>query len=212
MATLAVGMPVRAATGFSPDVNSFVEALAVQPDGKILIAGEFDTVNGTTHRCIARLNADGTVDNSFDAGPISSTGYLFIGSLALQADGKIVVGGNFNMLGNQPRNYIARLNADGSLDSSFSPDADFVVYCLALQPDGKILAGGVFGRLGGQPRDSIGRVNPDGSLDMSFNPGASGGGPYGTVVYALAVQADGRILVGGRFSNLGGNRAVSSDG
>jgi hypothetical protein len=108
--------------------------------------------------------------------------------------------------GTTPRNYIGRLNPDGSLDTSFDPGANGSVGAIALQPDGKILVGGDFTTLGGggtgtTPRKYIGRLNPDGSLDTSFNPGADG------YVHALALQSggsDGKILVGGDFTTLGG--------
>jgi uncharacterized delta-60 repeat protein len=119
-------------------------------------------------------------------------------SLAVQADGKILVGGDFSTLGGQTRNYLGRLNPDGTLDTAFNPGANGSVYSLAVQADGKILVGGDFSTLGGQTRNCIGRLNPDGTLDTGFNPGAD----YG--VDSLAVQADGKILVGGDFSTLGG--------
>jgi uncharacterized delta-60 repeat protein len=119
-------------------------------------------------------------------------------ALAVQADGKIVVGGAFTTLGGLPRDYIARLNPDGTLDAAFNPGATGAVDSLAVQADGKIVVGGVFTTLGGQPRDRIARLNPDGTLDAAFNPGANNN------VSALAVQADGKIVVVGRFTELGG--------
>ena len=131
-----------------------------------------------------------------------------IRALAVQADGKILVGGNFTTLGGggtgtTARNYIGRLNPDGSLDTSFNPGANDWVLALAVQADGKILVSGLFTTLGGggtgtTTRNHIGRLNADGSLDTSFDPGANGS------VFALAVQADGKILVGGGFTTLGG--------
>jgi len=123
-------------------------------------------------------------------------------SLAVQVDGKILVGGYFTTLGAQSRNYIGRLNADGTLDTSFNPGANNEVISLALQADGKVLAGGGFTTLGGQSRDRIGRLNADGTLDPSFNPSA--GGVVYPSVYSLALQADGKIVVGGVFTGLGG--------
>ena len=96
------------------------------------------------------------------------------------------------------RNYIGRLNPDGTLDATFNPGAGNVVIALAVQADGKIVVGGSFTTLGGGARGNIGRLNPDGTLDATFNPGA------GNVVNALAVQADGKIVVGGLFTTLGG--------
>jgi uncharacterized delta-60 repeat protein len=121
-------------------------------------------------------------------------------SLAVQADGKILVGGYFTTLGGKTRNYIGRLNADGTVDSGFNPGANGTVYSLAVQADGEILVGGNFTTLGGQTRNYIGRLNADanGTVDSGFNPGAS------SDVYSLAVQADGKILVGGYFTTLGG--------
>jgi hypothetical protein len=81
-------------------------------------------------------------------------------SLALQGDGKILVGGaSFSTLGGQSRNSIGRLNADGTVDTSFNPGADSAVSSLALQADGRILVGGYFTTLGGQSRNGIGRLN-----------------------------------------------------
>ena len=131
-----------------------------------------------------------------------------VDAVAVQADGKILVGGVFTTLGGggtgtTPRNRIGRLNADGSLDTSFDPGANGAVDAVAVQADGKILVGGGFTMLGGggtgtTPRNRIGRLNADGSLDTSFNPGANDS------VHAVAVQADGKILVGGGFTTLGG--------
>jgi uncharacterized delta-60 repeat protein len=184
--------------GFNPGAytNSDAYSLALQPDGKILVGGFFMTLGGQSCSCIARFNADGTVDTAFNSAA-STEAY----ALALQANGKIVVGGFFTTLGGQSRSYLGRLNADGTVDSSFNPGANSTVLSLALQADGKILVGGAFGTLGGQSRNSIGRLNADGTLDTSFDPGA-GGGIYG--VCSLAVQPDGKILVGGEFTTLTG--------
>ena len=121
-----------------------------------------------------------------------------VSALVVQADGKIVVGGAFTTLGGQPRDRIARLNPDGTLDTAFDPGANGGVSVLALQEDGKIVVGGSFSELGGQPRGKIGRLNPDGTLDAAFDPGADDS------VSSLGLQADGKIVVGGSFTELGG--------
>jgi uncharacterized delta-60 repeat protein len=182
---------------FNPGANEEVTSLAVQADGKILVGGGFTNLGGQARNYIGRLNADGTLDGGFNPGTgavIDATVY----SLAVQADGKILVGGGFTTLGGQPRNYIGRLTANGTLDSAFNPGANDRVNSLAVQPDGKILVVGNFTTLGGQTRNRIGRLNADGTLDSGFNPGAN------DRVYPLAVQADGKILVGGLFTTLGG--------
>ena len=192
-------------TGFNPGANNTVGSLAVQADGKILVGGGFQALGGQWRNCIGRLNADGTLDSGFNPGAGGNSPY--VDSLAVQADGKILVGGDFTTLGGQTRNYLGRLNADGTLDSGFNPGAGGnspYVDSLALQADGKILVGGGFTTLGGQTRNYIGRLNADGTLDTGFNPGVEQNPGYGVVVSSLAVQADGKILVGGEFTALGG--------
>ena len=139
-----------------------------------------------------------TVDPEFNPGASSDVVSSDVYSLAVQADGKVLVGGGFTTLGGQARNYIGRLTADGILDSGFNPGANSSVGSLAVQADGKILVGGGFTMLGGQARNHIGRLNADGTLDSGFNPGAN------SSVGSLAVQADGKVLVGGFFTTLGG--------
>ena len=177
--------------------------MALQADGKVVVGGTFTTLGGggmgtTTRNNIGRLNPDGSIDTTFDPGADAQVEVLVI-----QADGKILVGGGFTTLAGAARSRIGRLNSDGSIDSSFDPGADNFVGTLAVQTDGKILVGGSFFHLGGggtgtTPRTNIGRLNSDGSLDTDFDPGAGG------IVYAIAVQADGRIVLGGAFITLGG--------
>src|SRR5262249_52085243 len=119
----------------------------------------------------------------------------------LQADGKILAGGSFYNLGGQARNRIGRLNADGTLDTTFNPGADYAVYSLAVQPDGRILVAGTFYTLGGQTCYYLGRLNANRSRDSAFNPGTLGASYY---VNSVALQADGKILAGGSFTTLGG--------
>lgn len=83
----------------------------------------------------------------------------------------------------------------------FNPGANNRVYSLAVQADGKILVGGNFTTLGGEPRTNIARLEMDGTLDDDFDPGVKGGLYH--VVYSLALQADGKILVGGGGHNAG---------
>ena len=117
-------------------------------------------------------------------------------SIALQADGKILVGGDFTTIGGQTRNNIARLDATTGLADSFNPNANDTVSAIAVQADGKILVGGYFNgtNIGGQTRNCIARLDPTTGLADSFDPNANG------IVYAIAVQADGKILVGGVFA------------
>lgn len=184
--------------GFNPGANATVETLALQADGKILVGGRFTTVAGQPRTNIARLSDDGTLEAGFSPAAKfgDSSGQVF--SLAVQGDGKILVGGWFNSLAGQPRNYLGRLNPEGTLDENFDPGANNTVLALAIQADGKILVGGSFTNLAGQPRNFIGRLNSNGTMDTNFNPTAS------NVVSSFGLQADGKILVGGSFTNLAG--------
>jgi len=185
---LATSTHSQTVDSFNPGADGWVYSLAVQADGKILVGGLFSTLDGGSRSNLGRLNADGTLDSTFNPG-VSS--YVFC--LAVQSDGKILVGGGFNTLAGQTRRSLGRLNADGTLDSTFNTGVDAYVYSLVVQADGKIVVGGAFVTLGGQPRRSLGRLNANGTLDSTFNPG--GGGD----VQSLAVQPDGKILVGGYY-------------
>ena len=197
-------------TGFNPGANNDVYSLAVQADGEILVGGQFTTLGGQTRNYLGRLNSDGTLDSAFNPG-VGSVGFWGVNALVVQADGKILVGGDFGTLGGQPCNCLGRLNADGTLDTGFNPGpvggggGGFYsgVDCLALQADGKILVGGEFTNLCGQACNYLGRLNADGTLDSGFNP-APGPIYYGDGVNSLALQADGKILVGGGFTTLAG--------
>ena len=113
-------------------------SLAVQPDGKILVGGYFTALGGQTRNGIAQFNPDGTLDSTFNPGASRTDSSGLVYSLVVQADGKILVGGWFTAVAGQPRQYLGRLNTDGTLDSGFDPGANWVVTSLALQADGKI--------------------------------------------------------------------------
>ena len=156
-------------------------AVTVQPDGKILYAGNFLAVDRLSRNFIVRFNADGTVDTSFDSG---GTVDNVISSIALQSDGKIVVVGNFTMVAGQTRNGIARLNADGSFDATFNSSFTSSNSGVAVQTDGKILVSGV--NVSGNLK--IVRLNVDGSNDTSFSS------PNYCVGNRIVVQTDGKII------------------
>jgi len=189
--------------------DAAVRASAIQKDGRILIGGEFSTYDGLSRNGIARLKPGGLVDESFNPGTGITGVYSYISiavyALAVQTDGKIIVGGNFTGYNGIPMNNIARLNSDGSLDASFTAGtgADDIIYDVAIQQDGKIIIGGSFSNYNGVSRNKIARLNKDGSLDASFNLGTGIGGDYATV-YALALQADNKIIAGGYFSDYNG--------
>lgn len=191
-ALAAIAARAQTADSFNPQANDGVIAMAVQPDGKVLLGGFFSWLNSQPQQGLARVNADGTTDPSFPG--VSS----LVNAIALQSDGKVVIGGVFGSVGSTTRSSIARLHPNGTVDAGFNPQLDGGVSCLAVQPDGKILLGGWFGTVNGSPRSCIARLNPDGSLDTGFNPGA------GYNVTSIAPLPDGKIMVGGWFTTLAG--------
>jgi uncharacterized delta-60 repeat protein len=184
--------------GFDPNANGTVNCIVPQPDGRILIAGTFNSLqpNGApapvTRNRVARLEASGAVDTSFDPNANDE-----VKSLAIDAQGRVLLGGAFTTL--QPsgaasaatRNHAARVNADGSLDATFDPNPNGAVHVVAVQADGRVLLGGAFT----SPRNRLARVLDTGALDTAFAPDAD------TAVHTLALQADGRILFGGAFTS-----------
>ncbi len=180
-------------------------AMVVQPDGKILLGGDFHSINGQPRFHLARLNVDGSLEgtNTFNLGSGPENP---VASLAVQDDGKIVLGGAFRTYNGQSRNWLARINSDGTLESTNTFNAgsgpDSFVWTVSVQPDGKILIGGGFFNVNGQRRGRIARLNPDGSLE-STNTFNLGGGAN-DVVYSLVTQADGKIIVTGQFSSIDG--------
>lgn len=174
-------------------VQGEVYDVAPQNDGKVVIGGNFQWVDGIGRNRIARLNSDGTLDWTFNPGTGANGNVV---AVAVQADNRVLLGGDFTTLDGQPRNYLARYESNGSLDPSFSPGVDSSVECLLIQADNKILIGGEFTFVNGEHRDSIARLNNDGSLDLTFVPMPGINGP----VRAIARQADGKYLLGGGFS------------
>ena len=195
-------------------VNESGNAVAIQADGKILVAGI--TVNaGNTDFALIRYNANGSLDTSFDTdGKLSTvvgTGYDEATSIAVQSDGKILVAG----LATVGANYdfaVVRYNTNGSLDTSFDTDgrvttpvgtANDFISAMAVQSDGKIVVAG-FTTIGGSIDFALARYNTNGSLDASFDTD----GKLTTAVLAstdmahdVAIQSDGKILVAGSSNN-----------
>lgn len=180
-----------------------VRALAIYPStagadaGKIIVAGEFGSYNGTNINYIARLLTDGTLDSpSFGIGT-GPNGPVY--AVAISPAGKIFIGGDFTEFDGSPRNGIARLNADGSLDTTFFPGAgaNNTVSALAIQSDGKVIVGGAFTQMDLNTSPRIARLNTDGSYDKTFYPSTG----FDDSVFSLALQPDGRVVVGGIFTH-----------
>src|ERR1041385_7613978 len=194
-------------------INGPINSMAIQPDGKLLIAGTFTTVAGAVRHGLARLNIDLSTDHTFMNGMSGADGDINtldlygseIASVALQLDGKVVIGGNFPSVNGKDRIGIARLKADGSLDNGFNPGtgANDRVAAVVMQTNGKILVGGWFTRVNGTNRNYIARLNVDGSLDTGFNAAPIANGALASVDL-VAVQTNGQVLIAGQFSSVNG--------
>jgi len=175
--------------------NSTVTAALVQPDDKIIIAGGFTYYNDAQRAAIQRLNPDGSLDLSFNLSAAALNAIAGAITLALQADGKILVATS--------NGKVARLNTDGTLDGSFlfTVNGFMGIYMMTIQTDGKVVIGGQ-SRTGTQP---IMRLNPNGSVDNSFNVGTGPtlGATVGVITGAL-VQPDGKLFVMGTFDTFNG--------
>ncbi len=188
-------------------VGEFIRATAIQPDGKVIIAGSFSSILGVPRSNIARINADGTLDMGFS---LKTNDWVY--SVAVQPDGKILLAGLFTRINPNAsapfvtRNHIARVNADGSVDTGFDPNADNHVSSVVVQPDGKILIGGYFTSLTPAPLGVrsgarfIARLLANGRSDPTFLIQTN------DFVYCLALQPDGKILLGGQFNTPGGTQ------
>jgi uncharacterized delta-60 repeat protein len=176
-----------------------------QPDGKIIITGNFTVYNGVSRSCIARINEDGSLDTSFVVGTGFGTFNQTVYSVALQADGKIILGGGFLTYNAIPQKYLTRLNPDGSLDTSFNPSGTGLgpngyIYQLAIQPNGQIIILGQITTYSFNYVNKIGRLNSDGSVDTTFMA------PTTVQVFdsefgPMVIQPDGKILYKHTYSS-----------
>ncbi len=188
----------------SDNPTRYVRTLAVQSDGKLLVGGAFGGVASNPNRAfLLRVNPNGTVDNTFGAGLAAVGGGIY--SIAVDPSDRIIIGGSFGYFwtgGSQLG--IARLGRDGALDASFAPRSgtNNTVVKVVLQGDGKLLLGGAFTNVNNFTSGGVARLLSDGTLDPGFSLDGSG---FDSVVYAMDVQRDGKILVGGSFSHLSGS-------
>ncbi len=177
-------------TGF----NGEITGIKIDNNGKIIVAGYYAVYNGLSKRTLTRLNTDGTPDATFNAG----TGFTggSVEDITLQSDGKIIATGSFTSYNGVTRNKIARINTDGSLDTSFDPGAGVggaTINGVASQSDDKVIIVGSFFSFAGTTRNFAARLNSNGTLDTSFDPGTA----LGNNAFAVVVQPDGKIIVGG---------------
>ncbi len=176
--------------------DSTVEGLLLQPDGKIIVFGWFSTFGGAPVGRVLRLNADLSLDTTFDS-PVDS-GVVQVG--ALQADGKILIGGPFFSTGVGPLVRLARLNANGTVDTNFSATVSSTVTALAVDAEQRIYVSGLFNSANGSVRERLARFHPNGDLDTGFDPGTGPSSPAN----AIAVAPGGNVVLGGGFTDYNG--------
>ena len=179
---------------FMPAEHAFrvVESIAIQPDGKILVAGRFPL-----SQFVVRFLPTGAIDPNFT--PPTSSVVGTARKVVVDPDGKILVGGTFRIgTGANALEKLVRLNEDGSPDTTFSPSPSHEVNEITLQPNGQILIGGAFVTVDDTARSRVARLNANGDLDSAFAPRANG------TVRAIAVRSDDKIVVGGQFTQIDG--------
>lgn len=188
-------------------IGGEILTLTLLPDKKILISGDFTSCNGVSANYIARLHANGSIDDTFKKGPDAGANAV-ISDAVIQPDGKIIIAGKFTAYNNVSCNKMIRLNSNGEADTTFripltihTDDGEVNIdepAKIALQPDGKIIAGFI---LGGIPSKNIIRFKPNGNVDYSFdckldwNDTRKFGG--------IVIQPDGKIIVGGGYEQFG---------
>jgi len=174
--------------------------IAMQPGGRILVAGAFTTFNDASRERIARLNADGSVDPTFDPGA-SISGWVH--SIVMQPEGKALITGNFSGVGGAKRNRIARLQSNGNLDRGFDTGLGvsgesftLEISAIAAQADGRVMIGGDFSSVNGINRYRLARLEANGTVDHTFISGIGGIGFDARPIQSIAVLTDGRMLIG----------------
>jgi uncharacterized delta-60 repeat protein len=192
-------------------LSSLCTTSALQPDGKLLIAGDFNRVNGQVHTRMARVLSDGAIDDTFHAeisnGFPGTTGFEDVNEIGLQTDGKILIGGSFAEVNGETHRYLARIEANGAVDGSFNPILTHSggggedISAIAIASDGRIVIGGNFQTINGIQRWGYGRLNAPGELDTGFVIPFDDS--YGRTVEAIQIRSNGKILIGGEFRFVG---------
>lgn len=199
--------------------DALINSIAIQPDGKILIGGEFNSVNAVTRNRIARLNSNGSLDNIFHDTNFPNN---IVKSVLVQQDGKIVLAGDFSVYGGSSHQYIVRVSGStGVFDPTFTKrkglywtPAAPTMMSLSSTVDDQIIVSGDFLNYGGYGRTSLARINADGTMDPTFLEGLTG---TNLAIFSIGVQSTGKIIIGGAFSSVNGSTryrvaALNSDG
>ena len=193
LSAMTIDTSYNTTTGF---VNTDdVQDMVLQPDGKLIVLGQFTSYKGVSINRIVRLNSDASIDPTFQTSGATFGFNVNItrNCTVLQSDGKVIVGGNFTTYSGVTTNRIVRLNTNGTIDNSFSIGTGFngAVSCVTLQSDGKVVLGGDFSTYSGISSTRIIRLNSNGTKDLTFT------GTTNSTVTSITIQNDGKILIGG---------------
>jgi len=180
----------------SSGFNAIVYTVAIDSNDKPICGGQFISYDGTACQRIARLNTDGTIDTDFD----SSSGFNgTVFELAIDSNNKPICGGNYTSYDGTTRQYIARLNIDGTIDTAFDSSSGFNGTAIAVKLDasGKVYCGGNFTSYGGASRKYVARLNTDGTIDTAFDSSSG----FNNWVWSLAIDSNNKPICGGWFTS-----------
>jgi uncharacterized delta-60 repeat protein len=162
------GLPDPSFVGTATSQN--ISALVSLPSGKHFAAGSFTSISGVSRQYIARLNENGTLDGTFNPGSSTNTSSPL---LFPQPNGKLIITGSFSSVANTTRRKIARLNADGTLDSTFTAEAgpnSGTINSVLTMPDGSLLVGGTFTTFGASSRSYLVQLKGEENSNVPSTP------------------------------------------
>ena len=206
-------------SGIGREADVAVYSISHYPDGRLLIGGNFDHVNGLPYNCVARLNADGSIDETFHPGAGPGFDLLpgfspSVNAAVLQPDGRIILTGSITTFDGTPVTGILRLNDNGSVDHSFSVNMvntgegpysynGSLVFDMTVDSQGRIVVTGSFNEVNEAPRQGVVRLLPDGRVDHGFDPGNAFINLLSmnaiSIPGSVATDADDRVVLGGNF-------------
>lgn len=177
-----------------------VFSVQVQPNDRVLVAGDFTTYNGQANRSVVRILPGGQRDSSFQTGT-GADGR--VNNLRLLPDGRVFLGGIFNNFNGASSKNLVRLLPSGSRDTAFNVGTGLNNEVLGMEglPDGSVLLGGFFGQYKGAPVTQPLKILPNGARDTAFNVGGTG---TSGIIEVIRRQADGKILVAGTITQFNG--------
>ena len=191
-----------------------VNVIKIDANNKVLIGGEFKRFKGLFRNAMVRLNSDGTEDSNFYTSFLGNTGFnSTVGTVEIQNDGKILVGGRFTIVASYSVPFLCRLNAnsveqdliDTTFNTNLGSGPNNRVQTIKLLSNGQILVGGLFTQFNGTSQNGIIKLNANGTVDTTFNIGTGFANSNGTMyVNEIEILDNGKIIVGGTFTSYNG--------